>query len=152
RAADVSGSRVPPSQLAGRLARARGLGPSMAFCKSPLPPPGAFTETRRPLTRPLGEQFNYGGNTMTLQQTFRVWHDENRGRLVNWMTAVVRNRDIAEDITSTALGTAFKKLDTYRGESSLGTWIHALTLNAARQYLRENRHVSLESIDDPERT
>jgi RNA polymerase sigma-70 factor (ECF subfamily) len=98
----------------------------------------------------LGEKFNYGGNNMT-PQTFRNWHDQYHGRLLNSIAGIVRNREAAEDITSAALGRALQKLDTFRSESSIDTWIHAIAANKAREYLRQNRTVSLESIDDPER-
>ena len=31
------------------------------------------------------------------QQQFKIWHDQYRPRLLNKMTAVVRDRDTAED-------------------------------------------------------
>jgi DNA-directed RNA polymerase specialized sigma24 family protein len=62
------------------------------------------------------------------------------------MTAVVRDRDTAEDVTA-ALETAWQHRDQFRGESSLYTWCHSIALNEARNRLRQNQGVSLESID-----
>ncbi len=82
-------------------------------------------------------------------QIFHDWHNQYRGRLLNSMTAVVRDRDAAEDVTAAALETALKNLERFRGESSLDTWVHAIALNQARDYMRRNR-VSLESLDGRE--
>lgn len=81
------------------------------------------------------------------QQEFKTLHDQYRSRLLNSMTAVVRNREEAEDITAAAFASAFKNRKTFRGESSLYTWLHAIAWNEARNQHRLNRAVSLESID-----
>jgi RNA polymerase sigma-70 factor, ECF subfamily len=88
------------------------------------------------------------GEKLTNIQIFRDWHEQYRGRLLNRMTAVVRDRNAAEDVTSAALETAFANLEHFRGESSLDTWIHAIALNQARDYKRRSRAVSLESLDE----
>jgi hypothetical protein len=55
------------------------------------------------------------------QEQFQLWHDQYRPRLVESMTALVRNRDTAEDIAATALATAYEKIDQFRGEADFGT-------------------------------
>ena len=59
----------------------------------------------------------------------------------------------AEDITQDVLLQVVRKLDTFRGKSSLATWLHRVTVNAAlalrrRQARRPERHldVSLDCI------
>jgi len=79
-------------------------------------------------------------------QAFGVLHNQYRERLVNSMTGIVRDRDQAEDITAAAFAKALEKLESFRGESSLYTWIHAIALNEARQSLSRNQAVSLDSI------
>jgi len=90
------------------------------------------------------------GEKLTNAQIFRDWHDQFRDRLLNSMTAIVRDRETAEDVTASALEAAFANLERFRGESSLYTWVHAIALNQARQHLRGNRTVSLESIVERE--
>lgn len=90
-------------------------------------------------------QLQNGTPTIT-SSAFAALHDRFRGRLLNSMIAVTRNREEAEDITATAFVAAFKNLDTFRGEASLPTWIHAIALNEARNR-RRGRVASLESID-----
>jgi len=77
---------------------------------------------------------------------FSEMHDRYRGLLLNSMIAVARNREEAEDITATAYAAAFKNLDSFRGEASLYTWIHAIALNEARNR-RRGQVRPLESID-----
>lgn len=44
-------------------------------------------------------------------------------------------REIAQDV----LWTVARKIDSFRGESALGSWIHRITVNAAYQALRRRR-------------
>ena len=81
------------------------------------------------------------------QHQFKILHDQYRDRLVNSMTAVVRDRDTADDVTSAALATAWQKRNQFRGESQLCTWVYSIALNIARDRTRSNRTVSLDSIE-----
>lgn len=83
------------------------------------------------------------------QQQFIIWHDQHRARLLNRMTCVVRDSDTAEDITAATMASAWRNLDRFRGQSSLFTWVYRIALNEARNHLRRNHAVSLESIDRP---
>ena len=80
-------------------------------------------------------------------QSFEDLHREHHGRLLNSMTGMVRDREAAEDITATALGTAFEKLDKFRGESSPYTWVHAIAVNEARRQGSQKRTLSLDSLE-----
>jgi RNA polymerase sigma-70 factor (ECF subfamily) len=73
----------------------------------------------------------------------RLYHD----LLLNSMTGMVRDREAAEDITATALGTAFEKLGSFRGESSLYTWVYAIALNEARRQGSQKRTLSLDALE-----
>jgi RNA polymerase sigma-70 factor (ECF subfamily) len=83
-------------------------------------------------------------------QAFQNWHEQYRQRLLNSVTAIVKDRKTAEDVTAQALASALQNLAQFRGESSLYTWVHAMALNQARQCLRPNRIVSLDSIVEGE--
>jgi RNA polymerase sigma-70 factor (ECF subfamily) len=59
----------------------------------------------------------------------------------------------AEDLTQQAFLQAYKKLDTFRGESSFYTWLHRLAVNIVLMRLRRKRVVkedSLEELTDPD--
>ena len=64
-------------------------------------------------------------------QRFGDLHDQYRNRLLNSMTGIVKDREAAEEITAVAFAKAFEKRNSFRGESSLYTWVHAIALNEA---------------------
>jgi RNA polymerase sigma-70 factor (ECF subfamily) len=55
----------------------------------------------------------------------------------------------AEDVTQDVLLTVIRKLPTFRGESTLGTWLHRITVNAALGYRRKRAHRAEHEIHDP---
>jgi RNA polymerase sigma-70 factor (ECF subfamily) len=55
----------------------------------------------------------------------------------------------AEDVLQESYLRAYRKLDTFRGESSLLTWLTSIVLNEARGRLRKRHNmVGLEKIDE----
>jgi RNA polymerase sigma-70 factor (ECF subfamily) len=56
----------------------------------------------------------------------------------------------AEDVTQEVLLQVLRKLNTFRGESALSTWLHRVTVNAALQHRRKQsrRREQLESLTD----
>src|SRR5882672_973391 len=59
----------------------------------------------------------------------------------------------AEEVVQDALWTATRKIDTFRGDSALGTWLHRIAVNAANQKRRARRsrrnEVSREDLFPP---
>ncbi len=86
------------------------------------------------------------GTATIISQAFSELHDKYRGRLLNSMIAVARNREDAEDITATAFAAAFKNRDRFRGEASPQTWLYSIAMNEARSRRRACA-VPFESID-----
>ena len=78
---------------------------------------------------------------------FGVLHRNCYGKVLNGMTAILRDREAAEDITATALARAFENLGTFRGKSSLFTWVYKIALNEARRARSQKRAVSLDSLE-----
>src|SRR5215211_2472288 len=52
-------------------------------------------------------------------------------RVYNLARRMLGNDADAEDVTQDVLLQVVRKLDTFRGESALGTWLHRVTVNAA---------------------
>jgi len=53
----------------------------------------------------------------------------------------------AEEATQDAFLTAFHKIDSFRGEAALTTWLYAITVNLCRNRLRvRHRHQKLQSL------
>jgi RNA polymerase sigma-70 factor (ECF subfamily) len=55
----------------------------------------------------------------------------------------------AEDVTQDVLLQVVRKLDTFRGESSLATWLHRITINAALAHRRKLAQRSERQVSDP---
>jgi RNA polymerase sigma-70 factor, ECF subfamily len=73
---------------------------------------------------------------------------KHRERLLGRMIAMTRNRDFAEDITDAALARALEKLQSFRGNSSFETWLHAIAVNEVRYWRRQQGAFEV-SIDAP---
>src|ERR1043166_4569969 len=52
-------------------------------------------------------------------------------RIYNIARRMLGNDADAEDVTQDVLVQVIRKLDTFRGESALSTWLHRVTVNAA---------------------
>ena len=60
---------------------------------------------------------------------------------------MMNNREDAEDMLQEAFILAFQKLDTFRNESSFGTWLKTITIRACINALNK-RKLDLRYIDD----
>jgi RNA polymerase sigma-70 factor (ECF subfamily) len=61
------------------------------------------------------------------------------------------NREEAEDLAQEVFITVFKRIDTFRGESSLATWIYRIASNHCinrKKYLTRRKHYDKRSLDD----
>lgn len=58
------------------------------------------------------------------------------GRVYSVVRRMVGDDHLAEDVSQDAWLRAFEKLHLFRGESSFGTWMHRLAVNAALNRLR----------------
>jgi DNA-directed RNA polymerase specialized sigma24 family protein len=69
-------------------------------------------------------------------------------RVYSLAMRMLGNTADAEDVTQEVLLQVVRKLDTFRGKSSLPTWLHRVTVNAAlahrrRQVRRPERHLDV---------
>jgi RNA polymerase sigma-70 factor (ECF subfamily) len=55
----------------------------------------------------------------------------------------------AEDVTQDVLLQVVRRLDTFRGESSLATWLHRITVNAALAHRRKLAQRKERQVTDP---
>jgi RNA polymerase sigma-70 factor (ECF subfamily) len=60
-------------------------------------------------------------------------------RVLRFVMASVRDRDIAENLTQECFWSAYRSRNAFRGESSLNTWLMRIAVNAVRKYLRNRR-------------
>jgi len=63
---------------------------------------------------------------------------------------ILRSQQEAEDAAQEAILNAFRHLSQFRGEARFSTWLISITINQARQHLRRNREVSLDTLSPEE--
>lgn len=61
----------------------------------------------------------------------------------------MKNETDAEDIAQEAFIKAFRNLSMFRGDAKFGTWLISITLNEARNRLRRQSVVHMQSLDEP---
>ena len=72
-------------------------------------------------------------------------------RVYNVAYRMVGRTEDAKDVTQEAFITAFRKLQSFRGDAAFSTWIHRVTLNACYDLLRRRKRapVLLGDENDP---
>jgi RNA polymerase sigma-70 factor, ECF subfamily len=68
----------------------------------------------------------------------RTITEQNNRRLYRIARGIVRDDSEAEDVRQEAYVSAFTRLDSFRGESSLATWLARITVNEALGRLRRD--------------
>lgn len=61
---------------------------------------------------------------------------------------LVSDRTLAEDVVQEAFIAALRGLDGFQGRSSLKTWLHRITVNAALMMLRKQNRLAEQPFDD----
>ena len=69
----------------------------------------------------------------------RSLYDRHVGRVYQVVYRLLGDRDQAEEATQDTFVKAFARLDGFRGESSLGTWLHAIAVSMALTALRKKK-------------
>jgi RNA polymerase sigma-70 factor (ECF subfamily) len=83
------------------------------------------------------------------QEAFRAIMQLCNQRLFRVARAIVGSDDEAEDVVQESYLRAFAALAGFRGDSSLLTWLTAVTLNEARGRLRKRRvQIEIDAVDD----
>lgn len=69
-----------------------------------------------------------------------------------WFVAlrVTNNREDAADAVQEAMISAYRKADTFRGDSAVTTWLHRITVNAALDRVAKRKKQPIISLDDDE--
>ena len=95
----------------------------------------------------LVRRFNAGDDTAFAEIVSRY-----RERMFSVAFALLKNRNDAEEIAQDTFIRAHRGLAAFRGDSSLITWLHCITVNLARNrywyFFRRRRHLTL-SLDRP---
>jgi RNA polymerase sigma-70 factor (ECF subfamily) len=76
---------------------------------------------------------------------------EHRSRVYRVALRVVSDPDLAADVVQETFLRAWRGLGRFRGDASLSTWLHRITINTAltaRKRAARNRGPSLDAVDD----
>ena len=65
--------------------------------------------------------------------------DRYRPRLAQLAMRYMKTREDAEEVTQDVLMKVYRKVDAFRGDSALSSWIYRITFNTAMSRLRTNR-------------
>jgi RNA polymerase sigma-70 factor (ECF subfamily) len=80
------------------------------------------------------------------EELFKLHH----GQVYSVCLRMTGNTAAAEDLSQEVFVQVFRKLDTFRGESSFTTWLHRLTVNQVLMYFRKNRSRREQLTEDGE--
>lgn len=69
-------------------------------------------------------------------------------RVFNLAKRMTGNVHDAEDILQETLLKAVDNIDKFRGESSFGTWLYSIALNAGRAFLNKEKRADLQPIEE----
>jgi RNA polymerase sigma-70 factor (ECF subfamily) len=83
-------------------------------------------------------------------EAFRVIMTRNNRRLYRMARAILHNDSEAEDALQDAYMHAFSRLNGFRGQSALATWLTRIVINEALGRLRKKRHAAEKFLSDNE--
>jgi len=75
------------------------------------------------------------GELQSFEELFKLYN----GKVYSVCLRMTGNIAEAEDLSQDVFVQVFRKLDTFRGESSFTTWLHRLTVNHVLMYFRKTR-------------
>src|SRR5947209_8840567 len=81
----------------------------------------------------------------TAEQVFR----DHAPRVYNLARRMLGNDADAEDVTQDVLLQVVRKLDTFRGDANVTTWLHRVTVNAALAHRRKRATREHRLVPDP---
>ena len=88
------------------------------------------------------------GDESAYAELWETHHD----RLCAVAHRILRDRHDAEDAVQDAFTSLIRNLGSFRGEATIGTWLHVVVRNAARMRLRKRRrtplHLTHEGLSD----
>jgi RNA polymerase sigma-70 factor (ECF subfamily) len=62
----------------------------------------------------------------------------------------VKNWEDAEEVTQDVLMKVYRKIDAFRGDAALSSWIYRITFNTAMSRLRSTRASRMKEVQSPE--
>ncbi|MBN2802895.1 MAG: sigma-70 family RNA polymerase sigma factor [Deltaproteobacteria bacterium] len=85
------------------------------------------------------------------EKAFEQLIEQYKSHIFNLLFRMIGNREEAEDLLQEVFITVFKKIESFREDSALSTWIYSIATNLCinrKQYLKRKKHYDKSSIDD----
>lgn len=79
---------------------------------------------------------------------FETLFEEYFNRIYSYLLSLCHNEHLAEELTQETFFQILKSLPSYRGKSSLFTWMCQIARNVWYQYLRKENKISKVSLDE----
>ena len=92
---------------------------------------GAATQTSPAADLELAQRCGRGD-----QDAFEQLYRAHAGRLYTLIVRMVASAETAEDLLQEVFLNAYRKVSSFRGDSSLGTWLYRMAVNHCLDYLR----------------
>lgn len=96
----------------------------------------------------MNEMRNGNAGDENVEERFKKAVTDYRERIYLMILKYVRNREDAKDLTQETFIKAYNSLGSFRGESSLYTWIYRIAVNLAINFKTRSRVSSFQSIED----
>ncbi len=77
------------------------------------------------------------------EDAYKQLVEEYGNRLLRACYLILRDREEAEDVVQETFVKVFRKIEEFRGESGLYTWIYTIALNLSRDRLRKRMDFSI---------
>jgi RNA polymerase sigma-70 factor (ECF subfamily) len=104
----------------------------------------SWIERSKNMTVDLDAQLAATGDMEAFETIYRRYH----GRVYTLCLRMIRNTTQAEDLTQEVFIQLFRKINTFRGDSSFTTWLHRLTVNIVLMHLRKPNVKSEQTTED----
>ncbi|HZE68879.1 MAG TPA: RNA polymerase sigma factor [Pyrinomonadaceae bacterium] len=95
---------------------------------------------------PVKDEGRIRGDLQPFEELFKLHH----GKVFAVCLRMTGNTAEAEDLTQEVFVQVFRKLGTFRGESTFSTWLHRLTVNQVLMYFRKRRSRREQLTEDGE--
>jgi len=80
---------------------------------------------------------------------FESLYRSYKRRIFSLCLRMVDDYSLAEDFTQEAFITAFRRIDTFRGDSAFATWVHRIAVNIVLMHVRQQKsRGTMASLDD----
>lgn len=77
----------------------------------------------------------------------RALYDAHVDRIYRLVHRMAGDGDLAEDFTQETFIRAFARLEQYRGDASLATWLHSIAVSVTLNGMRKVQRIRLRTID-----